>query len=156
MKHFFISNSRHGTHSPFVYALAEQVLYKNKPEERFPVVFPPGLYPHYGSLLQEILSFWEIGELQRLPLSGAADAVWVNLRNDLVREVSEVIAQGTLVVVHAPYRSKELWKQVAEDEGVTISIDLFHFGLLLRREGQRSEKFKLRYPFWRFRKSVGR
>lgn len=64
-------------------------------------------------------------------------------------EDSEVILPlidaGKIIVFHEPYKQKRQWKKLIADQRVTVSINLFHFGILLKRDGQRKQDFLLRY-----------
>ena len=147
--HFLASNSRHGTHSPFVYALADQVIYNpNYNINRF-IKFPEAFNAPYITLLGKILDFWGIDQRSTEMDGRPVRAVWLREVDQVdAEEILETIRQGQVLIIHEPYRKnvRRLWKQLTADSRVTVSINLFHFGLLLQREGQRKEDFLLRYP----------
>lgn len=149
VKHFLTANSRHGTHSPFVYRLAEQVIYAEKPPVEPKVIFPPYFPCRYRSLLAAVLSSLELQELQVFEAGKQADAVWVDLHQVSTEELLSLLEHGTVIIVHEPHKTTRLWNSIAADHRVVVSVDLFHFGVLIHREGQRKEHFVLRYPYWR-------
>jgi len=152
IKHFFVSNSRHGTHSPFVYGLASNVIYQNSLAQPAKVNWPRDYNPSYRQLLSDILAYLNVGRLSELPPENAAKALWVDLQALDTVELLSAVRDGKILVVHEPFKTsatKKKWEELIKAEEVTVSINLFHFGLLLYREGQRKENFVLRYPFWR-------
>lgn len=150
--HFFISNSRHGTHSPFVYELASRIIYQVSRVSPPLVKAPVDFNPKYRNLLLEILDYIRVEELAYLHASGHEDALLVDICETPAERILEAIGNGKIIVVDEPFRSrqsKRVWKRLIQSSEVVVSINLFHFGLLMRREGQRKEDFRLRYPFWR-------
>ncbi|GGE07124.1 MULTISPECIES: hypothetical protein [Sphingobacterium] len=142
--HFLISNSRHGTHSPFVYALAEKVIYNPTFKSKNFVEFPEGFKVKYYSKLKNILSFWEIEKLTDDLKENDSEAYWVKNIQDQ-EELISLIDSGKILIIHEPYKQIKKWKTLISNEEVTVSINLFHFGILLKREAQRKEDFLLRY-----------
>ncbi len=149
VKHFLKANSRHGTHSPFVYRLAEEVIYAKKPPVEPEVIFPSDFPWRYRSLLAALLSSIELKELQVFEADKQADVVWVDLNQVSSEMLLSLLEQGAVIIVHEPHKAKRLWHNMIADRRVVVSIDLFHFGILMQREGQRKEDFVLRYPYWR-------
>lgn len=154
--HFLSSNSRHGTHSPFVYALAEQAIYRrgwstpNLPDMTCIDV-------DYKPLLSRILQHLCIEKIVPLhDLSNSEQgqekrALLAKLEQLSPMEMRKLFSQFHVLVVDRIYRnraSKRKWKMLAEAPEVTVSIDLFHFGLLFHRAEQTKEHFKLRFPYW--------
>lgn len=142
--HFFVSNSRHGTHSPFVYALTEKVIYNPNYKGQNFVEFPEGFKPNYIPLLKKIWSFWEVNTLSKDLQDMGAQSYWIDGKED-ADVILSLIDAGKIIVFHEPYQQKRLWKKLIADPRVTVSINLFHFGILLKREGQRKQDFLLRY-----------
>ena len=145
--HFFVSNSRHGTHSPFVYALAEKALYNPSYESTYKVQFPAGFHPKYLNHLNKVLSFWQIPGLSERLEDVDAQAYWVCNTNASREDLLEKISQGKIIVLDRPYQAsqKKLWENLIADDRVIVSLNFFHYGILLNRKGQRKEDFLLRY-----------
>lgn len=153
IQHFFVSNSRHGTHSPFVYGLAVNAIYAPSRGYTHHINVPLGFKPRYKKLLLHILVRMEKKEVAYFQQTKDADVLWVNLKETPtpIPDIIEAVRQGRLIVVHEPFRSREtkrIWQELIQSSDVVVSINLFHFGLLVYREGQRKENFRLRYPFW--------
>ena len=152
IRHFFISNSRHGTHSPFVYGLACHVIYHVSRVQPHTVAVPVDFNLKYKNLLLDILTYIDIQELAYWGQSDHAAALFVDSPNIPSEEITEVVRAGKMVVIHEPFQTRETkrtWQKFVQSTDIVVSINLFHFGLLIYREGQRKEDFVLRYPFWR-------
>lgn len=152
IRHFFVSNSRHGTHSPFVYGLASRVIYRVSHVQPHAVNVPLDFNFKYRSLLLDILTYMHVEELDYFGQSDQADALFVDLRNIPADKITEAIRQGKIIVADEPFQTrqtKRVWQELIKSTDVVVSINLFHFGLLMYRKEQRKENFRLRYPFWR-------
>jgi predicted O-methyltransferase YrrM len=75
-----------------------------------------------------------------------------NHRKDAVLSYVEMMKpymlNGSIIVVddiHWSLEMEEAWAIIAKDQHVTVTIDLFFFGLLIFREGQVKENFILRF-----------
>lgn len=149
--HFLVSNSRHGTHSPFVYALADSVIYNPHYQPDYSLEVPPGFNPSYFKLLQKILAFWKVDKISADLQDQDSPAFWLD-SNDRVdmEQVLEMVHRGKVCIVHAPYSrgGHRVWKQLIQDPRVIVSLNLFHFGMLIHRQGQTKENFLLRYPLF--------
>ncbi|MBD1427223.1 hypothetical protein [Sphingobacterium arenae] len=152
IKHFFVSNSRHGTHSPFVYDLAVNAIYTVSRVHMCHINVPLGFKPRYKKLLLRILARMEKEEVAYFEQTTDANVFWIELKETPLRDIIEAVRQGKLIVVHEPFqtrKTKRIWQQLVQSADVVVSINLFHFGILIYRKEQRKENFQLRYPFWR-------
>ncbi|WDF68016.1 hypothetical protein PQ465_17175 [Sphingobacterium oryzagri] len=148
-KHFLRANSRHGTHSPFVYRLADKVIYAKAGDSAGRVILPPVFPVRYRQLMHDLLVAMNIEMLETFSGQVGSAAIWVPLNAGALHELLEQVAGGTVVIVHEPYRARRKWRALIADPTIIVSIDLFHFGILMTRAAQRKENFELRYPYWR-------
>lgn len=143
--HFLGSNSRHGTHSPFVYALAEQVIYKRG--------WNTGKATKgYKRLLSEIADHFEVTYTSMPSDHGKDKALWLTNPQISVEELVLWQHQFRYIVLEHIHRSAEdrnRWRSLQGDERFVVTIDLFFFGLVFYRTEQSKQHFKLRYPFWK-------
>lgn len=140
--HFLSSNSRHGTHSPFVYKLATDVIY-HKGE-----VSNQGRSEEVLKLKVALFLKSEMITIQ------ASDFVIkdLDISKFTVDEILHVINKDKVVILTGVYKdkqSKNKWSALKADQNVVVTIDLFHFAVLIVRKEQPKENFKLRFPYFK-------
>lgn len=144
--HFITSNSRHGTHSPFVYALAADVVYKrqNKKYENKHVA---------NRLVNEIADYLRVSCTFSQGEVGPDNALCVENVVTTVDELAELQHQFQYIVLFGIYNGTDninRWGKVCRDERFVVTIDFFFFGLIFYRTEQPKQHFKLRFPFWKY------
>lgn len=142
--HFFSSNSRHGTHSPFVYSMADEVIYAKS--KRTPVSNKQQL------LLSDIAAYFEVDYVSSPLEIGNDKALIIENGMEDVEQLVTLQQQFRYLVIPDIYRDnrrKLLWESICRDSRFIVCIDLFYYGLVFYRKEQPKELFKLRFPYWR-------
>ncbi len=160
--HALTSNTRHGTHSPFVYKLADEAIYQRSAKgieinlsgwsSKKKAVLVRILY-HLGIQTVHSLSDNRGNEAEQDVVETPEDCFKqaILISKDELPEQEEFYRAGrhTIYIWDEPYFNRErqsAWQQVQQAERVTLTIDLFYFGLIIFRQGQRKQNFKLRFP----------
>jgi len=134
IKHFITSNSRHGTHSPFVYALADELIYNNNIDRG-------------DSLMEDIISYFETKGINR------GVFLVTDLNTYSVEELLSLQDNYFMIFVKDIYRKaihRKIWKSMQEHKDFVVLIDLYEFGIICKRKEQPKENFKLRYPYYSY------
>jgi hypothetical protein len=150
--HSFKAKGRHGTHSPFVYALTEDVLLAEKTNSDPPALFT-SYSPAYARLLSAIIIYLGYRNIRTVMPGERPDGNYDALLLPHTPEQWEAMISsaigcvnndGMAVItgIHNDTVSSAAWARVCGMSGVTMSIDLYGIGLLLFKE-----EFKERQHF---------
>lgn len=142
--HFLSSNSRHGTHSPFVYKLADNVIYaKSKTHS---------VAGKQEELLADIAGYFGVNYAESGLDIGTDKALIVEKSMMNVEDLAVLVRRFKYLVIPNIYKdriTKRSWQLVCQDPRFIVCIDLFYYGLIFYRIEQPKEFFKLRFPYWR-------
>lgn len=148
IKHYLRSNSRHGTHSPFVYKLADEVIYIDRVQRH------RNTAKRKEAMLAELIAYFGEYRLTAYRIGqGKTDLLdidWCDISDIASGEelnLSKFQENDILILdkIYADIDMQKIWGVIKCDSRVTVSIDLFHFGIISFRCGQRKEDFSLRF-----------
>lgn len=131
IQYWFRAHTRYNLHSPFLFALYDEVLMARLDSERSKSL-PSCGERRYRELVYKITDFFSMRQ------------------TEVETDMTVLVGDGVLkkaVVVRRPHRSAEFeqrWKEMAETSGCNIVIDLFDVGLLLHNPRLRPQQWLLR------------
>ncbi len=105
---------------------------------------------HYRQVLLRVLYYCNKEKVYDLQKE-RGDVLLVKAEELSKKIICQHLSDQALLIVDGIYKSKRsryAWQCAQQEDQVTVSIDLFHFGILISRTGQVKENFELRYPFW--------
>ena len=168
-RHYLVSHSRHGTHSPFVYKLVDEVIYQKEESAKDVLILPVAIqnaqrveqkkYALVNRLLRTFVydqfTYW----------TDHSEQVYSNLlqyhcgryayrhlyyidRDELDLDFLGTVQDRDVLIINEPHQSEkreQYWNQLKQDSRVVVTIDLFRIGLVYFRQGQRKENFLIRF-----------
>ena len=158
LKFIFTSTNEHGVHSPFIYDFATRCLYKKSKFQgvkSFRVLLKSIVYfkakkVHINSkdvnIQSKVKNTFPQIEFDNHPY----DIIYLDWPNaKLFRGLIEddLFHNNTMLLVKNIHQNKEntdIWEQIKDNEKVTVSVDMFHCGVLFFRKEQSKEHFKIR------------
>lgn len=147
-RHLLVANTRHGTHSPFVYRLVADVFYKktqaDEPRDKVKrlisrlnrALAPKHVYRTGDQRPERQLDLVITDGYDAASIAECLTQCWPQLHRD------------STLVIRGIYRNagmKRLWQSVRAKPEVTVTIDLFHVGVVFFHSGQAKEDFRIRY-----------
>ncbi|MFC3198679.1 hypothetical protein ACFOET_13720 [Parapedobacter deserti] len=146
--HFVLAKSRHGTHSPFVYRLVDEVIYARQrmgePKNKVKRLIARLAYRFSAQHVYEFGAGLPCGPLDFV----VAEAKNPELLSHQLWQYWHALHHGSVLIVLDIYRDermKRLWQAIKRKPEVTVTVDLFHAGLVFFHPGQAKEDFKIRY-----------
>lgn len=168
LRHYLVSHSRHGTHSPFVYQLVDEVLYRKPTVDEFNAV--PLFYKRAGKkaikkylFLERLLKTFAfttftirakedqenlLSLFEQIRNSDSVRVIHYIDTDEDYRSVLDDVKEHDILIIEEPHASKKQekhWDLLKQTERVVVTIDLFYLGLVFFKKGQRKEDFVIRF-----------
>ena len=142
LRYKWTAKGRHGTHSPFVYALLEDVLLNNKQDVNRTVPSFPQVNAYYQILLQRIARYYHYQNVLYLPGNSASEQLYDILLMDaadigLLTQYLKTLQKDGMVVItniHTTAAHSIAWRSVCANEEIKMSIVLYGTGLLFFKQ----------------------
>ncbi len=156
LKHLLTATNQYGVHSPFVYSYLTKCLYtKSKYQASKSEKIVLKSIPYFSVEKIKISSKnSQIENLIRKEFklttsdNESYDLIYMNNPvEDILSIYKEKIHNDSAIFMGNIHRTKEttaLWETLKHNEMVTVSIDMFHCGVLFFRKEQLKEHFKIR------------
>jgi len=158
LKFIFTSTNQHGVHSPFIYGFVTNCLSQRldfKGPKTIRVLLKSIAYFKANSIhinskdiyiQSQVKNAFPQIEFDHNP----CDIIYMSWPNaklfhGLIEEV--LFHNNTMLLVKNIHQNKEntdIWEQMKGNEKVTVSVDMFHCGVLFFRKEQAKEHFKIR------------
>lgn len=157
LKFLIESSNQHGVHSPFVFSYVTKCLYSKQKWDNVKSINI--LLKSIDYFDYETIEPWGNDDLKKLlhthfpnvnTDSNLIDLLYVEELG--VDELKQLFSEGKLHnnsmvfinLIHQTTKKQELWKKLVELPIVTVSIDMFHCGVLFIRREQVKEHFTIR------------
>lgn len=171
LRHLLLANTRHGTHSPFVYALLENVIYApqlrlkqssrieriamSMMHERRPLsvllagsfsnAFVKGLKAAFPTTRVETNPLVTVGR------SDSFDLIFCQKMErydeQLYVRLTELLSKRSALIIAPLYHTPEsisLWRKWVANRQATVTVDMFRAGMVFFHSGQHKEHFMIR------------
>ena len=141
------ANTAHGIHSPFVYNMVTKCL-RNPKIFIIPRFYSESISKKYIRILNRILNYYDLKKVSTNHNQNIDALITQNCNNaeEIIRSLKN--NQFWFVLnIRRDKHSLEKWKKTIQNSNIQVSIDLFQLGIILKREQQTKENFKLKVLF---------
>nr|WP_299213909.1 hypothetical protein [uncultured Allomuricauda sp.] len=157
LKFLIKSTNQHGVHSPFVFNYVTKCLYSKQKWDNVKsinILLKSITYFDYNTM-----ELWENHDLKKLLNTHFPNIVMGTTMIDLlyaeelrIDELKHLLSEGKfhynsmifINSIHQTPEKQELWGKLVELPMITVSIDMFHCGVLFIRKEQVKEHFTIR------------
>ncbi len=147
IKFWWEANTAHGIHSPFIYDMVSNCLRNPKIiiKTRF---YTESIPRKYLILLNRILNYYNLKNITTNYNHNFESLISQNFNNrEIILEKLEENQFWFILNIRKNELMLKQWKEIINDGRIDVSIDLFQFGILLKRKEQVKENFKLKSKF---------
>lgn len=146
------SRNQHGVHSPFVFNFVTQGLYTKKKKQNsiIGITLPSNLTKKESNILLKIIKYFSIKEISLNKTNTLSKLNKLLIISDLsfIKSIDiNDFNKYKCIVIQNIYKSKTdyiNWSNLIDKNEITVTIDLFYFGLIFIRKQQAKEHFKIR------------
>ena len=158
LKFIFTSTNQHGVHSPFIYNFVTKCLYKRlnfKGPKAIRVLIKSITYFKAKKVNIPSNDMYAISQVKNTFPQIEFDnhpcdilyLAWPNAELFRGGIKDNLFHNNTMILVENIHQNKEntdIWELMKVNEKVTVSVDMFHCGVLFLRKEQAKEHFKIR------------
>lgn len=158
--HQISADSRHGTHSPHVYRLLDERVYrKTYKKESIAGLDEQPVSFYKKRLIMKVLPYLGVKDISLFPdpenkafQAGMPALLLTGKQPDVSWEVlKKHMSQGRVLVWSELYMNNQLlqtYRKVTADTPSLIALDFFHLTFTYCREEQGEELFRLKFPYF--------
>ena len=144
IKFYFQGYTAHGIHSPFVYKMVTECLRNPKiPKET--IFYTESISRRNLVLLNRLLFYYQIKNITTIPKAGYDAFTSQNFeKSDEILSLLEDNQFWFILNIRKNPETFQKWNELIDKKEVTLSIDLFDIGIILKRKEQLKQDFKLK------------
>ncbi|MBL4559460.1 MAG: hypothetical protein COC06_04720 [Bacteroidales bacterium] len=70
--------------------------------------------------------------------------------SDFIQNNERLLTKNYMLIIQNPHKNESIklfWNELKKVEGITVSLDLFHMGILISRDGMQKQNYVRKYRF---------